>query len=529
MRADPLRHVQAGEKLEIRADTWNALVDAARWVRDHTSQRGGGVIADPITPSCMVLVRNDTGSNLTSRSVVRVDDWVVTPVDHPFEVMQRPALKGNTPNATTNAIAILYDAIPANQFGRAIIQGIAAVDVLVNDSSHTYARPYSGTNSKLESATSGPARIIKWETSGSTRRAIVCLDTIALGGGAAVYGRANSSPALPGYGPRPTINLIEASPTVGQNIDIAIADDSTDNELEFTIDNLGLFGRAQDGSEGTGGPRRRLNLSKTAQSMGTNFTVVLTDDAASDELDYVFEALGMFARKGTGSTVGPQPRFSFIEGSGITFTVAEDAGSDEIDVTVTVATGGISTTMLADDSVTFAKIQNISTDTILGRDTAGSGDVESLTVGAGLEISGGALQVSSTPVAAGPPVWVKVTKTYSDFATASTSNTITVYSLPIRGMVHQCVIKHTTAFSGGAISAYTIDVKQASISYTGPFNVFQAVGDTTFAQGGSIDTIYNFGSTTAISAEATSTGDNLDQASAGAVAIWLLVSIVQAP
>jgi hypothetical protein len=54
------------------------------------------------------------------------------------------------------------------------------------------------------------------------------------------------------------------------------------------------------------------------------------------------------------------------------------------------------TTDLADDAVTYAKIQNVATDRLLGRDTAGSGDAEELTVGGGVEFTGsGGIQRSA--------------------------------------------------------------------------------------------------------------------------------------
>lgn len=49
----------------------------------------------------------------------------------------------------------------------------------------------------------------------------------------------------------------------------------------------------------------------------------------------------------------------------------------------TVATGG-----LANDAVTFAKMQNISSDRLLGRDTASSGDPEEISLGAALGFTG---------------------------------------------------------------------------------------------------------------------------------------------
>lgn len=50
--------------------------------------------------------------------------------------------------------------------------------------------------------------------------------------------------------------------------------------------------------------------------------------------------------------------------------------------------GSVTTTKLVDDVVTFAKFQNITTDRLLGRDTAGTGDVEELTVSGGVEFTG---------------------------------------------------------------------------------------------------------------------------------------------
>lgn len=54
---------------------------------------------------------------------------------------------------------------------------------------------------------------------------------------------------------------------------------------------------------------------------------------------------------------------------------------------VTAAQNSNATT-IANDAVTFAKMQNIATDSIVGRDTAGAGDPESITLGASLEFSG---------------------------------------------------------------------------------------------------------------------------------------------
>ena len=50
---------------------------------------------------------------------------------------------------------------------------------------------------------------------------------------------------------------------------------------------------------------------------------------------------------------------------------------------------------LADDSVTFAKMQNIASGKLLGRSTAGAGDIEEIAVGSGLTLSSGTLSASA--------------------------------------------------------------------------------------------------------------------------------------
>lgn len=54
------------------------------------------------------------------------------------------------------------------------------------------------------------------------------------------------------------------------------------------------------------------------------------------------------------------------------------------------AASSISTSLIAADAVTFAKMQNLTSDRLLGRDTAGTGDPEEIGVGGGLEFTGSA-------------------------------------------------------------------------------------------------------------------------------------------
>lgn len=120
----------------------------------------------------------------------------------------------------------------------------------------------------------------------------------------------------------------------------------------------------------------------------------------------------------------------------------------------------------------------------------------------------------------------KFTKTYSDFSTASTTNTITIKSLPAGGIIHAVKMKHSASFTGGAISAYTIacGITGSNTKYHTGRNVFQAPSEANkwiYTTVGMEDHL----AATTINATATSTSANLNAATAGSVDIWILYSV----
>ncbi len=78
--------------------------------------------------------------------------------------------------------------------------------------------------------------------------------------------------------------------------------------------------------------------------------------------------------------------------------------------------------------------------------------------------------------------FTKITKTAANFSSGSTSNSITLFSLPAANMLDKVVIKHSAAFSGGGASSYTLSVGISgnNTKYASAFNVFQAPGSTVF-------------------------------------------------
>jgi hypothetical protein len=126
--------------------------------------------------------------------------------------------------------------------------------------------------------------------------------------------------------------------------------------------------------------------------------------------------------------------------------------------------------------------------------------------------------------------WDKYTVSYSQFSTAGTSNNFTLFTLPAKTLIHKVIIKPTTAFSGGAISAYTLSVGIAGTlaKYIAAFDVFQAVAATTFGASATdiAVTLESFSAGVAIKVAAVSTSANLSAATAGAADIYVLTSLL---
>ena len=122
--------------------------------------------------------------------------------------------------------------------------------------------------------------------------------------------------------------------------------------------------------------------------------------------------------------------------------------------------------------------------------------------------------------------WTKYTVLFSDIAAAALTNDIELFQLPAKGVIHQCILKHTQAFTGGAIATYTLSVGIAAnfIKYAAAFNVFQAPGNAIFGFN-SLQNMEGFGpGATSIRVRAVSTVGNLNAATQGSCNIWVLSS-----
>jgi hypothetical protein len=104
-----------------------------------------------------------------------------------------------------------------------------------------------------------------------------------------------------------------------------------------------------------------------------------------------------------------------VSNNGATWTI--DTGAVVED---DIATNAVTNTKIANDAVTYAKMQNVSTTSrLLGRASAGAGDIEEITIGSGLTLTGTTLSASGGG-STGAPAFI-VTKTADESVVSSTT------------------------------------------------------------------------------------------------------------
>lgn len=125
--------------------------------------------------------------------------------------------------------------------------------------------------------------------------------------------------------------------------------------------------------------------------------------------------------------------------------------------------------------------------------------------------------------------WFKVVVSALDFTAAAASESIDLFQLPAGGIVEAVKAKHSAAFAGGTITAYTVEVGSATQTpkYMSPFDVFSAPSATNHRVATSGDE-ESHSAPTPIKVTAKATGGNVNDATVGTVEIWVKASTVLA-
>jgi hypothetical protein len=130
---------------------------------------------------------------------------------------------------------------------------------------------------------------------------------------------------------RRQLNVIE-----GANVTVTLADDGANERANATIGVTGVELTANKGAVSGYAPldaAQRLPVANLTLHQATHQSGGA--DALSGNLDATAR---INVSKNSGATVGTRRRLNLIEGTNITLTVADDAGNEEVDVTITGAT-----------------------------------------------------------------------------------------------------------------------------------------------------------------------------------------------
>ena len=226
---------------------------------------------------------------------------------------------------------------------------------------------------------------------------------------------------------------------------------SLDSTLEFT---------------GAGAVRRAALTGDVTASAGSNATAIANDAVSYAKMQNVSAASRLLGR---GSAAGAGDPEEITVGGGVEFSAtAIQRSALTGDVTASAGSGA---TTVANNAVTFAKMQDITSDRLIGRDTAASGDPEEISVGGGLEFTGSAgiqrsaltgdvtASAGSGVTAIDFPAWSTTTPTPTPGSGAFTTVSCTV----------AYIVRGKTAFFNCVVSITTNGTAGGNISVTMPF------------------------------------------------------------
>ncbi|MCL2640647.1 MAG: hypothetical protein FWD53_07375 [Phycisphaerales bacterium] len=165
---DSLKKVKTGDKLRIPATTFNAFIDTTRAFQ--ASQRNiGSTPQSAVRSSGIILVRNDSGSDLSRYSVLGIDSPIIKPKDKLDSFKNKVAVVGKTPGKDhVGKFVVLLEPLKSKAIGMAYGAGICPVKVDVPDekSEYLYADIADGKTGNLKAKRYGAAAIL-WREGGT--------------------------------------------------------------------------------------------------------------------------------------------------------------------------------------------------------------------------------------------------------------------------------------------------------------------------------------------------------------------------
>ena len=161
------------------------------------------------------------------------------------------------------------------------------------------------------------------------------------------------------------------------------------------------------GATGPTGPTGATGATGTTGAPGTPGAT--TFQALTDAADYSAGVAGQFVRvnaSGTGlDYVAGGTTYTNEEAQDAVGTILTDTTTIDLtynnatpSITAAIVAGSVNTTQIANDAVTYAKLQNVTDARLLGRSAGSAGDAQELTVAGALTLSGGVLTGTGQPL-----------------------------------------------------------------------------------------------------------------------------------
>ena len=181
-----LEKVRPGQSFEVKAETWNAFIDAALFTKNQSNS--GNMASRSGVTNGVILVRNEESTDFPQFGAIALTDMLIKPTntENIQEFKCRPPLFSGRRVTTayeSYPYAITLEPIPALGVGRALILGVTPAQVRIADSSHAFASPDTGSIGGLVSTAGGVARILWKNSTAGTQWAMLQLGGAGSGGG----------------------------------------------------------------------------------------------------------------------------------------------------------------------------------------------------------------------------------------------------------------------------------------------------------------------------------------------------------
>ena len=167
---DAFKKVQAGQKLDVPAEAWNAFLDAARAERSrrHNVAQDAG---EEFRQTGIVKVRNDTGANQPRYAVLALRDPIITPEYNEQEFKHRVTFVGEKPAAPVKCerFAVLLEPLRAGKIGCGVVAGVTPVRVDVVRETDRFAELVEDVTAHLRSSAFGLSRVL-WKEEGTGQK-----------------------------------------------------------------------------------------------------------------------------------------------------------------------------------------------------------------------------------------------------------------------------------------------------------------------------------------------------------------------